>query len=193
MEETETPRAYSTPTTDQVLQVLLQRADLIQHMRWFQPPTAPWKDQRTHAILLHHNPPTTQTPALPTRIHQPQTPTKRAPSPQSTTPSSSTKQIKTHHRKPPTEENQHQHSSASTMEATTTEATTTSSSPQTSEEETEPDSEDELLSTWAQILQEAQKSLPRTLKFSFSNGSFSIASATVSKQRSSMELELTNK
>jgi hypothetical protein len=70
------------------------------------------------------------------------------------------------------------------------ENTTTSSSVPTTREETEVDSEDELLTTLVQRLQGAQKSIPHTLRFSFSGGSFYIASVTASKQGVSMVLEL---
>ena len=102
-----------------------------------------------------------------------------------TLPSSSTSPTKTQTGNKLQEQNQVQHSSPST---TTT--TTTSSTHQTTREEMEVDSEDELLTTWVQQLQEIQKSIPRTLRFSFSGGSFYIASATASKAGVSMVLEL---
>jgi hypothetical protein len=134
MADTEHPRAYSTLITDQVIQVILQRAETVAHMTWQYPPRPPWTLQMAPAILIHHKALQTQTPAKPQRTI-PQTPRKKTSQP-ATTPSSSTNQTKTLNGKQQQETNQAQHSSHSTMETITT-----SYSQQTTEEETDPDSE----------------------------------------------------
>ena len=180
-------RAYTTPTTDEVIQTLLQRADTIQHLQWQYPPPAPWNRPHRSSILIDHTAQKEQKPAKPIRARTPeqiQNP-KNNKRDNVTIPSSSTKITKTATGNKPQEENQVQLSSHSTMENTTT-----SSSVPTTREETEVDSEDELLTTLVQRLQGAQKSIPHTLRFSFSGGSFYIASVTASKQGVSMVLEL---
>jgi len=210
MTEMEKPRAYTTMSTDQVLQALSQRTELIQHMRWHQPPQPPWTTQIRQVILIHYEPPLIQNPALPPRAQTQQiteegrtlvqaaeaaeqitTKSKKKKKrfqTKPTTHSSSTKITKTQTGKQPTEVNQ-----AQPLSPSTTDHTTTSSTQQMTEEEMEQDSGEELLHTWVRQLQETQKLLPRTVRFNFSDDLFSIVSGTVSKQQISMVLESTKK
>ena len=206
--ENERVRTYSTTTREDVIEVLLQRADTTQQMLWTNPPQPPWKTQARNIILIQHTATNQAQEAVPERmktkiqeddmdqnlaqvaekVEQQLKKKMKTTQEKHTSPSSSTKQINHQTGNKQKDTNHHQHLSPST-----TEHITTSSTPATIEEEMEQDSEDELLDTWVQQLQEIQKSMQRTIKFVFSGESFYIASGTVSKQQISMVLESTKK